>query len=149
MIEMNWFVKGAALAGFAVFIAGMVAVYMDIEQEVAPIRVDRVPSQGAPESWTLSRYDISSNTTETEYKVNYDGCALYVSKDSTGAWTESVMTVMECSREVRTANPDYGGPDFAAVWEDMGSCGMSLYEVAEGTDGDVGRVFIAMLCHED
>ena len=136
------------MVGFAALIVVMLLVYEGIEREPAKIHMDRLPSQGAPDSWATRQHDESSNTTETEYAINYGDCSLFMSKDSSAALTETVMTVMTCAREVRTINPDYGGPDFAAIWEDMGSCGVFSYEVVEGTDGDVDHVFIVMRCRD-
>ena len=132
---MNWFAKGAALAGFAALIVVMLVVYGSIERVPVQTHTDRLPSQGAPDSWATRQYDESSNRTMTEYAIDYDNCSLFISKES-AALTETIVTVMTCDREVRTANPDYGGPDFAAIWEDIASCGTSVFEAVRGPDGD-------------
>ena len=113
---MHEFAKGAALAGFVALIAIMLLVYEGMEREPTRINVDRLPSQGAHDSWTARQCDESLNTTETECAVDCNDCSPFMSKDNiSDPLTETVMTVMACAREVRTANPDYGGPDFAAI----------------------------------
>ena len=143
---MDWFAKGLALAGFAALIIFMAVLYEGIEKEPVVMHVDRGASDGSPDSWATNRHDEIPNITEARYAIDYEDCTLYMSKDGSGAWNEIITTVMTCAREP-DADPDDKGPDFAAMWEGMGSCDVSSYEiVGKERDGDIVHISIYTIC---